>query len=116
MQNNDGKLDAREVAELLKEWQKEISSANAKVETAIKSIEEIRSEMRNATKQISDAKAIYDSSWKSYFANNWWKGAIVLIIVLAGLYFLIEGKKLETSKTPDGGFNNKIEDLRTKNN
>jgi len=111
MPDNDGKLDAKEVAELLKEWQKEISVAYGKVETAINNIGEIRSEIREATKQISDAKAIYDSSWKCFLVNHWWKAAILLGI----LYFLIDGKKWEGSKTSNGDYTGKIEDLKTPN-
>lgn len=62
MPDNDGKLDAKEVAELLKEWQKEIKEANGKVETAIKSLEGIRTEIVKATEELKEARTISEKS------------------------------------------------------
>jgi hypothetical protein len=73
MQNNDGRLDAQQVSELLKEWQKQVIIANEKVENNIRSIEQIRGEIRSAIAELRDAKEIYSSSLKCYFATNWWK-------------------------------------------
>jgi hypothetical protein len=108
---SDGKMDAHGVAALIKDYNAQLVIAQEKVENNIRNIEAIRTEMREATRELREAKEIYNSSWKCFLANHWLKGAVLLVIFFVGMYFLIDGKKVET--TTSDGFTNKIEDLRT---
>jgi len=60
--NDDGKLTAIQVADLLTNWQKEININNTKVEVALRNLNDIRTEMIKATKELDQAKTIYQKS------------------------------------------------------
>ena len=111
--SGDGKMDANDLAKLMRDFNTQLITAQDKVENNIKNIEAIRTEMREATRELKEAKEIYNSSWKCFLANHWSKVVVLLIIIFLGMYFLIDGKKLKTT-TPDG-YTNEIEDLRTPN-
>lgn len=111
---SDGKMDAHALAALLKDYNAQMILAQEKVENNIKNIEAIRTEMKEATRELKEAKAIYDSSWKCFIANHClnWKGALLLIIIFAGLYFIIDGKKGEWTKDENGKISGKFESLQ----
>lgn len=96
--SGDGKIDAQGVAVLIKEYNTQLVICQEKVENNIKNIEAIRSEMREATRGLQEARDIYNSSWKNYLSHNWWKVAILLVIIFFGLYLMFDGRDGELSK------------------
>jgi hypothetical protein len=96
--SGDGKMDAQGVAALIKDYNVQLVIAQEKVENNIKNIETIRSEMREATRELKEAKEIYDASLPCYLSKNWWKILLIIIAIFVGLIFLFDGKDGEISK------------------
>jgi hypothetical protein len=112
--SSDGKMNAHDVATLMKEFNAQLIIAQEKVENNIINLEKIRAEMKDATRELKEAKEIYNSSWKCFLANHWLKVSCLLIIFFSGIYIITKGKKLET-EIPNHLIN-KIEDLTTPKN